>query len=387
MKVAFITFGHVDVTMPLLKYISKKVDVDLYFIFAKNKKKESIINFEDINVKTGFIDREKINKILESKIREYIADSFKYYLVIYENLKFKSLSNILLSYQLSKVLKKRKYNCIHFNGNNLQQLWISIFTSNIPKIYTIHDYTGHTGEGSKWAERFNKFLMVSKNQKIMHSCYISKNITSTRRTLNVIYYGPLEIYKIWARRIILEKENTLLLFGRISPYKGIEYLVSAVTIIKKSISDLKVIIAGNGEFHFDIEHIKNDNTYEIINRYIPNNELVKLIQKASLVVCPYTDATQSAVIMTAYAFNKPVVASAVGGIPEVVEDNVTGRLVTPRNPQALADAIVDLLLHREKREQMKKNIEKKCYQGKLSWDYIAKRTIEVYKKAISKHRL
>ena len=88
--------------------------------------------------------------------------------------------------------------------------------------------------------------------------------------------------------------------------------------------------------------------------------------------------------MTAYAFNKPVVASAVGGIPEVVEHNVTGKLVPPREPQALADATIDLLLHDNKIKDMKKNIQKKCFKGELSWDYIAKQTIDVYRKASKK---
>lgn len=382
MKIAFITFGFVDVTLPLLKYISKEADVDLYLIFAKNKKRDSIISFENMDVKTGFMSREKTEEILGPEISEYIDDSFKYYIFIYKNLKFKSLSNILLSYQLGKILRNREYDCIHFNGNDLQQLWISIFTPKIPKIHTIHDYIGHTGEQSKWAERYNKFLMISKNQKIMHTYYNIENAKKAKATLNIIYYGPLKIYKILHKERVLEDNNIILFFGRISPYKGIEYLIDSIPFIKKSIPNLKVIIAGNGKFYFDTGHIKNHNTYEIINRYIPNDKLVELIQKASLVVCPYTDATQSAVVMTAYAFNKPVVASAVGGIPELVEDNVTGRLVPPKNPQTLASAIIDLLSSPKKREEMKKNIEKKCSQGKLSWNYISKQTIEVYKKAI-----
>jgi glycosyltransferase involved in cell wall biosynthesis len=384
MKIAYITFGHIDSALPLVKYISKEAEVDLYFVFAKNFKKESIINFEDIDVVTGFVTEEKMKEILDSETREYIGESFKFSILIYSNLKFQSLSNILLSYQLSKILRKKKYDCIHFNGNNLQQVWISTFTPFIPKVHTIHDYIGHYGERSTWAERYNKFLMISKKQKIMHFRIPSGSDKSVKETLHTIYYGPLEIFKIWGREKVLEEENTVLFFGRISPYKGIEYLVQAVPIIKKSVPNLKVIIAGNGKFYFDITHIRDDDTYEIINRYIPNNELVKLIQRASLIICPFIDTTQSGMVMTAYAFNKPVVASAVGGIPEVVEHNVTGKLVPSRDPQALAEATIDLLLHDNKIKDMKKNIQKKCFKGELSWDYIAKQTIDVYRKAAKK---
>ena len=235
-------------------------------------------------------------------------------------------------------------------------------------------------------------IKLNTVRKILYKLY-DHSLVGLRRTRDdktgwFIFHWRLqpdqiEGFLINQKKRILEKDNTLLFWGRISPYKGIEYLVSAVPIVKKHIPDLKVIIAGNGKFYFDVERIRNDDTYEIINRYVPNEELVELIQKSSLVICPYTDATQSGVIMTAYAFNKPVVASAVGGIPEVVEDGVTGRLVPPKNPQALATAIIDLLSNQQKREQMKKNIKKKCSEGRLSWDYIAKQTIEVYGKAIS----
>ena len=69
----------------------------------------------------------------------------------------------------------------------------------------------------------------------------------------------------------------------------------------------------------------------------------ELFQRATLVVLPYTSATQSGVAMTAFGFGKPVVATRVGGIPEVVEDGRTGYSVPPDNAEKLAKAIITLL--------------------------------------------
>jgi glycosyltransferase involved in cell wall biosynthesis len=88
--------------------------------------------------------------------------------------------------------------------------------------------------------------------------------------------------------------------------------------------------------------------------------------------------------MTALAFNKPVVATSVGGIPEIIQDTITGKLVPPRNHSALADAIIDLLINPQKREIIKNNIEIMCSRGNLSWNAIAQQTMEVYSKAIKK---
>lgn len=382
MKIAYLSFGHFDVSIPLVRYLSDRVDVDLYIILAHNRKRESVIDLEG-HLPTGIIDNQvEVEGSLDKEIMEYLGGRVKIIFVNYFNLKFKNPKNILLSNRLGRYIKSYRYDIIHFDGNDMQQIWISIFTREIPKVHTIHDYIGHTGERVELSEIFNKFLLLSRDQKILHSEKNRVIYSLSKNTVNCIYYGPLEIYRQWAdERLIEDEKNLILFFGRISPYKGIEYLIKSVPIIRERIPDLRIIIAGEGRFNFDIEHLRDKKAFEIINRYIPNKELVKLIKQASLVVCPYTDATQSGVVMTAYALNKPVVASAVGGIPEVVIDNVTGRLVPPKDTESLAQAIIELLSNHKKREEMKNNIDRIWSQGKLSWHYIANQTIGVYKKA------
>jgi glycosyltransferase involved in cell wall biosynthesis len=107
-----------------------------------------------------------------------------------------------------------------------------------------------------------------------------------------------------------------------------------------------------------------------------------LFQRASVVVLPYTDASQSGVVPLAYAFGKPVVVTDVGSLPEVVDDAETGYIVPPKDPTRLGDAIIDLLKNKEKRKTMGEKAYRKG-EEELSWGRIALRTVEVYKKAIS----
>jgi glycosyltransferase involved in cell wall biosynthesis len=82
----------------------------------------------------------------------------------------------------------------------------------------------------------------------------------------------------------------------------------------------------------------------------------------------------------AYSAEKPVVATEVGGLPEMVEHGRTGYLVPPRNVSALADAVVRLLLDRKLRREMgirgKKKVEAEC-----SPEVVAQKTIDVYRRA------
>jgi glycosyltransferase involved in cell wall biosynthesis len=201
--------------------------------------------------------------------------------------------------------------------------------------------------------------------------------------VHTVRCGPLDVYHTFANGSRKEEPNTVLFFGRISKYKGLDYLIHAAPRITAHIPDAKVIIAGAGRLPIELG---DEKIFEIHNHHISNEELVNLIQRASVVVAPYTDATHSAVIMTAYSFKKPVVASAVGGIPEVVEDDLTGKLVPPCDSAALSNAVVDLLMDVNKRQTMKRNIAKECTLGKLSWDRIARKTISVYTSAMKSLR-
>ena len=387
MNIAFCSApSYLDTTIPLVNSLAKENNVSL-IIEYQIKEAVSISSIENFTSKKIFSDNpDDIERFLGNDLIKLLNKKIKVYLLRYLSTKTMNPIKYLSPLRLIKFLYKLNPDVIDIQS--LQLSFAMPLLNKFPQVITIHDPIPHTGERNAYgAELLKRLAIHYADQIIVHSkearYNFSKKYNVSLNKINTIYLGTLTIFRNWIVNPIFEEAETILFFGRISPYKGIEYLVSAVPIVKKHIPDLKVIIAGNGKFYFDVERIRNDDTYEIINRYITNEELVELIQKSSLVICPYTDATQSGVIMTAYAFNKPVVASAVGGIPEVVEDGVTGRLVPPKNPQALATAIIDLLHNPQKREQMKKNIEKKCSEGKLSWDYIAKQTVEVYRKAIS----
>ena len=133
----------------------------------------------------------------------------------------------------------------------------------------------------------------------------------------------------------------------------------------------------NASWSLQVREISLD-YIDLRNRFIPDDEMVSLVKNALFMVCPYTDATQSGVIMSSYAFYRPVVATNVGGLPEMVVNDRYGLIVKERDIDALAEAIKRLLNDRCMLEMFSKNIEKDYSTGEKSWHEIALKLVMEY---------
>lgn len=392
MKLAIISFGHADSILHYAKTLSKHYDVDLIFVFALNKRIESVLNFEKEKLHTGFLGKEQVDRILGFPIINFIAGDYGIKFFINYNLKVHSLKNVFLARNLA--LSLNDYDLIHFNGMDATLLLINSFLRYKKKVFTIHDVKLHSGEKNRKvlnvAENLCKWLIKSKHQIILqnHSDYnkILEKYPNKKEKINIIPFKCLSIFKSFLNNES-PVESDVLFFGRISPYKGLKYLVDAIEIVKKKIPGVRLLIAGGGKIDKDLPKDKLNGSYIIHNRYISNEEIANYIANTKIVVCPYTDATQSGVVMTSFAFGKPVIASSVGGFLDVIDDKVTGLLVAPRDVNGLADAIISLLSNKKKIDKMSENIINICEKGNLSWEYIVRDVIKVYDKALKKRKL
>jgi glycosyltransferase involved in cell wall biosynthesis len=185
---------------------------------------------------------------------------------------------------------------------------------------------------------------------------------------------------------VLENDRLILFFGRIWPYKGLEYLIRAEPLITSKMPDARIMIAGHGEDFARYQRLMtHPENFIVHNEYILEERAATLFQQASMVVLPYTEASQSGIIPVAYTFSKPVVATTVGALPEMVEHGRTGFLVPPRDERALAAAIVRLLQDKQLRDRMgrcgKQKVDAEC-----SPDVVAQQTLAVYRRAVDKGR-
>ncbi|QIB92899.1 glycosyltransferase family 4 protein [Methanosarcina mazei] len=194
-----------------------------------------------------------------------------------------------------------------------------------------------------------------------------------------IPHGNYSFFKRIQNGEVYEQKNTILFFGRILEYKGIGFLIQAEPAISLKVPDLKIVIAGDGNFAPYEKMIFNKDKFEIINEYIPDKLVSELFQSASVVVLPYIEASQSGVVPIAYAFQKPVVVTDVGSLSECVIDGVTGLIIPPNNHELLADAIVKILTD----DELKNNMGKAGYtfmESNMSWENVAHKTLVEYNK-------
>jgi len=167
----------------------------------------------------------------------------------------------------------------------------------------------------------------------------------------VVAHTPLPALDVFPSKNVSKAEarqklgldgRVILFFGLVRKYKGLIDLLQALALLK----DLNITCLVVGEFYDDkqaylteIDRIGITNSVRLIDEYVANEDVEQYFVASDIVVLPYRSATQSGVVQVAYRFDRPVIATNVGGLPEAVQDGKSGYLVPPENPVELSKAI------------------------------------------------
>ena len=221
--------------------------------------------------------------------------------------------------------------------------------SRSPIIFICHNILPH--EPFPGTRSLTRFALAPADAWLVHSEPDRRGLESLRLPGRIIvtpqppglgFGDPID--KDVAKRRLGLSGNTLLFFGLIRRYKGLPTLLEAMPLVLRKL-DCTLLIAG--EFYDGkerclnlIERLGLASNVRIIDRFVPDKEVSLYFSAADLVVLPYDSATQSAIVPIAYTFERPVVATRVGGLPEAVHDGETGLLVEPHSPVDLAVAII-----------------------------------------------
>lgn len=224
---------------------------------------------------------------------------------------------------------------------------------------------------------FTKYAFMFVDAFIVQSDTVEKDLLATVETPKYKKV-PHPVYEIFGNRIPkkearerlkINDEKVILFFGYVRAYKGLHTMIDAMKEVKKS---LRVKLLVVGEFYDDEEkyrwHISDAqvrDVIDVVSDYVPNEKVGEYFSAADAVILPYLSATQSGIAQIAYNFDKPVIATNVGGLAEVVVDGVSGLIVPPNDPLILAGAIGKFY---------SENLESKLSAGaarekkKYSWD-------------------
>jgi glycosyltransferase involved in cell wall biosynthesis len=131
--------------------------------------------------------------------------------------------------------------------------------------------------------------------------------------------------------------------GRLVPEKGYNFLIEALETIKHNYPSVYLLIIGDGEMKNTLEtQVTRLNLQNHIQFLGLRQDVACLLNQADMVIVPSLYESFGLVILEALALKKPVIASAVNGIPAIIEDGRTGLLVPPADPSALGQAIIKL---------------------------------------------
>lgn len=297
--------------------------------------------------------------------------------------------NLLTVWRLLRFIQSLHLDVLHVQATG--DPWFEAilpFAKLPPIVTTVHDVTTHPGDkssvpGSQYTRRISFHY---SQQLIVHAQTLKEFLTQVEHIpserISVLPHGELgTYYDRWATKSVVAREtHSLLFFGRIWPYKGLHVLLEALPLVTAQFPNVRLIIAGRGE-NIDryFPHGVDPDRYEIINCFVPLEDVAGLFRRSTIAVLPYIEASQSGVAALAFAMGTPVIASYVGGLAEMIQDTEDGLLVPPGDASALARAIIRLLADPIMQDQIRSRATARC-QTDLSWDSIAKQTIDVYEK-------
>jgi len=241
-------------------------------------------------------------------------------------------------------------------------------------LFLCHNVTPH--EGRRFDRWLARWPLHHGDLFIVHSSQDEHNLREllpearVRRTFHPTYdvFKRFDMSKEEARRQLGVQGDTLLFFGFVRPYKGLRYLIEAMPRILQE-RDLHLWIVGefwqDAETYLEqIQRLGLQGRVHVMNEYVSNEQVGAYFSAADAVVLPYTSGTGSGIAQIAFGYERPIVATAVGDLPEIVIPGETGYVVPPADPEALAQAA--LAIYGRTAEEWQASI--RAQRDRFTWD-------------------
>lgn len=266
------------------------------------------------------------------------------------------------AWRLARLLKKLRPDVVHAHdphGVAMAAMALSMSTAKpSPPLLASRrvDFRLKTNSLSRWKNRqVDCFICASDAIRQM---LIEDGVPAERTT--TVHEG-IDVERVVATPAVNVHETLWLphhapLVGNVAalvPHKGQRYLIEAAHLVMKDIPDCRFVIFGEGELRDHLEHLVHEHHLEK-HVLLPGfrNDVLGCIKGLDLFVMSSVTEGLGTSLLDAMACAKPIIATRTGGIPEVVEDGMTGVLVPPRDAAALARAIVKLLSDHDRRQRL-----------------------------------
>jgi D-inositol-3-phosphate glycosyltransferase len=273
-------------------------------------------------------------------------------------------------------------------------------------VFTAHNVNaGKRDQNDSWLNRVSLDVQYKLSDQIfVHANGMKEELVADfripQRKLSVIPFGinntvpNTSLTSAEAKQClgISGSDKTILFFGNIAPYKGVEYLAAAFAELSKTDRSYRLIIAGRRKGSEDYweqiwQSINSNGVRDrIIARieYIPDDETELYFKAADVFVLPYSRVFQSGVLFLGYSFGLPAIAADVGSLKEEIIEGETGFLFKPQNSSDLARKIQDYFASQLFRNLETRRLEIRAYANeRYSWHKIAATTITIYSRLLN----
>ncbi|RLB03697.1 MAG: hypothetical protein DRG83_06440 [Deltaproteobacteria bacterium] len=260
-------------------------------------------------------------------------------------------------WELCKVIRDNRVNLIHshFSISHIYG-WLASKIFHVPQIATIHGFISNS------ETRVFPFILKHTNQTITVADDLKKKLSASFSIGNIrtIYNGVetkedqlIDRQQAKNRLGLRSKDLVVGSVGTLRKVKAYEFLIEAIAKVKRMFPQVKLLLVGDGPqrplLQKKAQELQLENTVIFLGY---RKDIPQILSSLDVYVCSSLREGTSIAILEAMAASKPVVATNVGGNPEVVENGKTGLLVPPRNPQKIAEAIVSLLNDEDRRIRM-----------------------------------
>lgn len=301
---------------------------------------------------------------------------------------------------LLRDLRRLNPGVIHFQWLPVplvDRLFLPLLQRIAPTVLTVHDTMGFLNPSSKvqlvgWSQLLNALDGIIVHLQLSKQQLIDQGVPADK--ISVVPHGVLSLAcseeeePKRAANPEDREEQRILLFGAIKHYKGPDLMLRAFAALPEALRQ-KARVCIVGEPFVPLDELKSlSNELGIADRvdwdprFVPDDELAKILKDADILAFPYRRIDASGVLMLVLPLERPIVATRVGCFEELLVDDETARLVPPEDPQAFADALAELINDPGKGKNLAKNA-KSVALDQLSWDRIAEQTIETYRKLIA----
>jgi glycosyltransferase involved in cell wall biosynthesis len=380
----------IESSLSLARELSKTAEVHLFLEVAPEAWQTAAFELQRARLAPGLHPAAPIlARQYPAAVQAYWRDLASFTLVVHSHRRAVHPGSLRLSDHVVRHIQRLAPDILHIDDPDVSpRLALGIrsrrWDDRVPIVLSVHDPKPHSGEDPRRKALTRRLLFPRVSRFVVHSAALAQPFVERhgldRGAASVVPLGVYRLYEAWATPGLAPADRTVLFFGRLSAYKGLSVLYEALPIVAGRVDGIHVDVAGEPVpgYHLpSAPRLNNGGTLRVSPHYIDNSRLAGLVQRASVVVCPYIDATQSGVVLTSYGLGRPVIGSTAGGLPEYIREGQTGLLVPPGDPAALAAAIERVLVEEGLQARLSAGVAA-LRDGDLDWATIGECMTRIY---------